>query len=642
MLDSSSPDRAVQANRAQDATIRDLGTALEQGLHRSQAVATRWRNRVLSGLPGPDTSRPQWLASVPDVGPACEAILADQLFFDLQTDEREGLLDWIRGSQDASGAWLDAHGEPDLSLTVLGWWARVTAGDDQRSDSMVRAVRVVHALGGAQRSNFQVRLWLAMGDQIPWSFLPAIPGELFLLPSSMWLSPQRFSPWARAVLTAYYVIARGKARLQLPDASELLLHRGRTDMIAPRLTRPGLAGDLLQAFDRTVKLSRKLPRGPLPRWALERAAARLDATQQDHGGWFSSRPTMLSLIALRVVGAQSDDERIVRGLSYLRRARGLARIPRGTAAGEVALAQGLGGPPLATVARLVLADSQSPDLGALLRLELSDAGPWQARADAPAGGWPIEAGAQHHLDLEATCGVLDALTTVPSDSSQTSPAWATTRRATDVILAMQEASGGFARFERGEADVLMRQFPWTDADLLAFGERSDPAHVRVSALALAQLGQTGFRLDDDRVGRGIEWLTGAAADEHRDRSIETLAALAKAVSTTCPADHPLRGEIERRLRGRQREDGSFGDVVETAQALSGLLDVIGEPCVQVRRAAAFLAEEVERLGDDLEHHGATGRHGFGLSSDTFDPSAGAREVCLALTAFARKTGVMER
>ena len=98
-----------------------------------------------------------------------------------------------------------------------------------------------------------------------------------------------------------------------------------TDMIAPRLTRPGLAGDLLQAFDRTVKLSRKLPRGPLPRWALERAAARLDATQQDHGGWFSSRPTMLSLIALRVVGAQSDDERIV-------------AVPQGLTSLDVALA----------------------------------------------------------------------------------------------------------------------------------------------------------------------------------------------------------------------------------------------------------------------------------------------------------------
>jgi squalene-hopene/tetraprenyl-beta-curcumene cyclase len=631
MLDSSSSDSAARIGHA-----IDVSTALEQSLARSRAVAARWRRRVL--LPDADTYGTKWLASVPDVGPACEAILADQLFYDLDLEERDGLLAWIRGSQDASGAWLDANGEPDLSLTVLGWWARVTAGDDRRSESMIRAVRVVHALGGAQRGNFQVRLWLAMSGQIPWAFLPAIPGELFLLPASTWLSPARFSPWARAVLTAYYVIARGPARLQLPDASELLLHRGGAAMIAPRLTRPGLAGDLLQAFDRTVKLSRKLPRGPLPRWALERAASRLDHTQQDHGGWFSVRPTILSLIALRVVGASSDDPRIERGLAYLRRARGLARIRTGAAAGDVALAQGLGGPPLSTVARLVLADPDPTDVGKLLRLELSDAGPWQARADAPAGGWPIEAGAQHHLDLEATCHVLEALTTVPADSSQTSPAWATTRRATDVILAMQEGRGGFARFERGEADVVMRQFPWTDADLLAYGQPGDPAHVRVSAHAIGQLGQTGFRIDDDRIARGIAWLSAMSADEHRDRSIDTLAALAKAVSTTCPSDHPLRGEVERRLRARQREDGSFGNLVETSHALIGLLDLIGEPCVQVRRAAAHLAGAVRRLGDDLEHEGTTSQQGFGLSADTHDPSAGAREVSQALAAFARKAG----
>ena len=633
MLDSSSSDSASRIDHA-----IDVSTALEQSLARSRAVAARWRRRVL--LSDADTYGTPWLASVPDVGPACEAILADQLFYDLDPEERDGLLAWIRGSQDASGAWLDANGEPDLSLTVLGWWARVTAGDDRRCESMIRAVRVVHALGGAQRGNFQVRLWLAMSGQIPWAFLPAIPGELFLLPASTWLSPARFSPWARAVLTAYYVIARGPARLQLPDASELLLHRGGAAMIAPRLTRPGLAGDLLQAFDRTVKLSRKLPRGPLPRWALERAASRLDQTQQDHGGWFSVHPTILSLVALRVVGASSDDPRIERGLAYLRRARGLARVRTGVGAGEVALAQGLGGPPLSTVARLVLADPDPTDVGRLLRLELSDAGPWQARADAPAGGWPIEAGAQHHLDLEATCHVLEALTTVPSDSSQTSPAWATTRRATDVILAMQEGRGGFARFERGEADVVMRQFPWTDADLLAYGEPGDPAHVRVSAHAIGQLGQTGFRIDDDRIARGIAWLSAMSADEHRDRSIDTLAALAKAVSTTCPGDHPLRGEVERRLRARQREDGSFGNLVETSHALIGLLDLIGEPCVQVRRAAAHLAGAVRRLGDDLEHEGTTSQQGFGLSADTHDPSAGAREVSQALAAFARKAGTL--
>lgn len=625
--DAASPPQTAAAN------ITTLGSAIEQGLAQAQSITARWRGRVMAPVHGVTDADHSWLALVPDAGPACEVILADALLHDLRDDEREGLLNWIRGTQDEAGGWLDASGRPNLSLTVLGWWARAAAGDDPRTESMIRAARVVHALGGAQRANFSVRLWLAVAGQIPWDFLPAIPGELFLLPPPTWLSPSRFSPWARGVLTPYYAIARSTARLQLPDASELLLQRGGEGLIAPRLTRPGLAGDLLQAFDRTVKLSRRLPRGPLRKWALERASNWLDGTQQEHGGWFSTRPTLLSIVALRVLGAPSDDPRITRGLAHLRRCRGLARIRSGNAQGEVALAQGLSTTALDVAGRLVLADPNEADRAALMRLELAEFGPWQHRADAPAGGWPTEPGAAHHLDLEATCGVLEALTTVPSSSSQTAPAWATTRRATDVILAMQEPTGAFARFERGESMVWMSKLPWTDADLLSFGHASDPSHVRVSAMALARLGHTGFHLDDDRVGRGVRWLTDASRDEHTDRSIDTLAALTEGITATCPSDHPMRGELERRLRGRQRENGSFGSLVETARALSALVRLDGA-CVQVQRGARYLLEQVQRLGPDLEHEGATTRSGSGLSPDVGDPSAAAREITLALRAVA--------
>jgi squalene-hopene/tetraprenyl-beta-curcumene cyclase len=476
-----------------------------------------------------------------------------------------------------------------------------------------------------------------MAGQIPWSFLPAIPSELFLVPQPFPVGPMSYSPWARGVLIPYLLIARAPARLQLPDASPLLLRRNDGELVAPRLTRHGLAGDLLQAFDRTVKLSRKLPRGPLPGLAAKRALAWIDAAQQEHGGWFSIRPTLLSVVALRVMGVASDDPRIRRGLDHLRASRGLARIRGGAHAGEIALAQGVCGPPLRTVARLMRADPHARDMAWLLRQELSEPGPWQARADAPAGGWPLETGARSHLDLYATCHVLDALATLPASSSQVAPAWATTRRATDVIIAMQEGSGAFSRFERGEADVFMRRLPWTDADLLALGVQGDASHVRLTALALAQLGRTGFRIDDDRVARGVRWLERTVADEHAHRSIDTLAALARCCGTVCPAEHPLRRETERRLRARQREDGGFGNVVDTSRALVALLD-LGPVCVQSTRAARFIVESIARAGSDLEHMGSVLDDGFGLSADAFDPSAGAREAALALEDFLARGG----
>ncbi len=615
-----------------------LGSALEQTLQRTQSVTSSWRSRVVASL-GQSDPRERWLAAVPDVGPTCEVLLADRLFHDLEEDEREQLLRWVRGSQQTTGAWLGADGVPDLSLTVLGWWARRCGGDDPREDSMVRAQRVVHALGGAQRTNFEVRLWLALCGAVPWSYLPAIPGELFLLPASVWLSPDQFSPWARGVLTPYYVIARGHGQVHLPDPSALMLRRtpDAKSLVPPRLTRPGLAGDLLQAFDRTVKLSRKLPRGPLPRWALERAVATLDTTRQRHGGWFSTRPTLLSLVALRVGGAASDDPRILAGLARLRASRGWTTIANGIGKGERALAQGLSGTRVATVARLLEADPNDADITRLLRMELSTPGPWQDRANALAGGWPHEPGAEHHLDLDATCNMLGLLGQVAEDSPLRSPAWATHRRATEVLLAMQERAGGFARFERGEADVFMRRLPWTDADLLAMGNDADPDHVRLSSLALTQLGRTGFRLDDDRVARGVRWLAASAQDMFADHSIGTLAALANAAVATCPVGHPMRAEVERRIRGRQREDGSFGDVVETARALQSLLELSGV-CVQAHRAARHLVTATTRLGDDLEHACGASCQGFGLSPRLHDPTAGPREVSLALTAFMRHTG----
>ena len=46
----------------------------------------------------------------------------------------------------------------------------------------------------------------------------------------------------------------------------------------------GLGGDLLQAFDQSVKLIRKLPRGPVLAAALARVRRWLIGAQQSHGG----------------------------------------------------------------------------------------------------------------------------------------------------------------------------------------------------------------------------------------------------------------------------------------------------------------------------------------------------------------------
>ncbi|MEM6990988.1 MAG: hypothetical protein AAF721_10835 [Myxococcota bacterium] len=655
---ASSKKRAAAGHdnpRPGDATDRPEGgrivlapDALGRALDRARTLGATWRGRGVRTERRPPDAPPNtasnqsptpWLLHVPDVGPACEVLLADRLFHDLTPAEREGLSEWIADQQDTdSGAWLDAQGRPDLSLTALGWWARKVAGADPKSDSMTRAVRVVHALGGAQRAHFSVRLWLAMGGQIPWSWLPAIPSELFLLPPTVPLSPARFSPWARGILIPYQLIARAPARLQLPDATALLLPRTDGTPVVPRLTRPGLAGDLLQAFDRTVKLSRKLPRGPLPGAAAQRAGRWIDAHQQDHGGWFSVRPTLLSLIALRVDGAPSNDPRIRRGLDYLRSARGLVR-----GRDKILLAQGVGGTDLSVTAELLRCAPTDADLNWLLRQELSTRGPWQDRADASAGGWPREPGAGLHLDLRATCSVLEALSSLPETSSQVTAAWASARRAVEVLIAMQEPDGHFSRFERGESEIFMRRLPWTDADLLAFGLGDDDAHCRLTARALSRLAATGFGIDDDRLSRGVGWLQRTMTDGRQvslgARPLATLAAVAETAGALCPAEHGLRTAVEHTLRARQREDGSFGTVVDTARALHGLVR-LGHTCVQAQRAARNLVEALVHPDTTADSWGALAP-GFGLDPMGGDPSAGVRSAAVALSAYVDAGGTLE-
>ena len=137
------------------------------------------------------------------------------------------------------------------------------------------------------------------------------------------------------------------------------------------------------------------------------------------------------------------------------------------------LAQGLTCAPLTTLARMVRlalvgATTSSPAtaeaaLPFLLGEEIRQVGEWQLRTNAPAGGWPCEAGADKYVDTLSTCAVLDALLALPRHSAHQSQARAAMRRAVEVLLAMQEPDGGFARFERGESEVFMARFPLRDA-----------------------------------------------------------------------------------------------------------------------------------------------------------------------------------
>ncbi|GEM_PF-1188129 len=640
---ANTPPELLTATAKRTSRGDGASSSVEAAMERARTTTLTWRQRAFvrddAEREMGHVTREPWLVAIPDIGPACEVLLADRVFHDLRSEERVGLSAWIRGLQDESGAWLDAKRRPDLSLTVLAYWARLLAGDDPNCDSMVRAVRATQQLGGAQRANFGVRLWLAMAGQISWRWLPAIPAELWLAPESTPLSPQRMSPWARGMLTPYLLLARAPVRFHLPDVSVLLLRRSDGSPVAPRLTRPGFAGDLLQAFDEAIKLARKVPRGPLLPAALRRARAWLISAQQDHGGWFSIRPTLLALLALRTWGAASDDPRVLRGLAYLRRARGYVRPRFGTSETSMVLGQGLTTVPLGTLAALAATEPYDEHLlEYVLAQALVVPGSWQKRADAPVGGFPSEAGARDLLDVDATCDVLEAFARIPAQARVSRASWPHARRAVDVLWAMQETDGSFSRFERGESDPPLRKLPWQDADLLAIGKIDDHARIQRTARVLRRLADLGVRADDDRINRGLYWLEQRVCQYPSQLETEVVAALTECVAALLPPEHVLRRVAETRLRGQQREDGSFGTMLDTAAALSALLDVDSTD-VQSRRAAHWLARAVLSDGDGP---GGREQSGFGLSPTCIDPTAGIRMAYFALSKLRAKNATGDR
>ncbi len=549
-------------------------------------AADRYARRVAASLRAATAGTPldRRLLAVPDVTPSCHVLLLDPLVGDLSKEERDGLLAFVRSGQDPeTGAWLGDDGAPDLSRTVLGWWTLVQYGIDPDTPALVRAARTVRRLGGAQRSDVTTRLWLALAGAIPWSFLPSIPAELWLAPDGAALSPTRIAPWARDVLTAYFLLSRAAARVHLVVPHDLLLRRDDGSFVPPRLTRPGLAGDLLQLFDRGVKLARKIPRGPLLDRAVGSAKAWLDRSQSNNGGWFGSVATVLSILALRAHGARSNDRRVLSALAYLRAARGRP-------GGEDAplLAQGLAAVRTSDRIPLLLAASDDAELDRLLDEELDTPGPWKLRADVARGGFPFDEGGTLHVDNAATALAIPLLQQAPRAEDTTVRAMAAIRRATAVVVAMQEHDGSFARFERGETRPPLQHLPWQDADHLAHGRPFDEEHLWVTGHCLSALARTGHRAEDDRIARSV-----SALDRHpvESRGLRTVAALVVGLSAF-GIDAPVRRALEHRLRATQREDGGFGDVATTAMALDALLDA-GGPCVQADRAARYLADRAD-------------------------------------------------
>ena len=263
----------------------------------------------------------------------------------------------------------------------------------------------------------------------------------------------------------------------------------------------------------------------------------------------------------------------------------------------------------------------------LLAAETHQLGPLAAPRRRP-HRWLVRAepDADAHLDSAPTCSVLHALR-----GTRTRATRASLRRAAEIVLAMQEPDGSFARFERGESTSRSRSCPGATPISSTSATPDDDARVVLTAMVLRELAVLGWRREDDRIASRARVARARAhaprphlvGRDHRRRSS------ARPRPSACPTDALRKVAVEQQLRTKQREDGSFGDDLATARALLAMIEC-GEPCVQAERAARHLVARVGRLvreqADVTPQCADHAVPGYGLSPRLKDPSAGARDI----------------
>ena len=90
----------------------------------------------------------------------------------------------IRKAMLPQGGWpIYRHGPPELSVSILSYFALKLAGVPENDPGMQRSRQMILDLGGVTKANTYTKIYLAFFGQYDWSHVPAVPPEMILLPT---------------------------------------------------------------------------------------------------------------------------------------------------------------------------------------------------------------------------------------------------------------------------------------------------------------------------------------------------------------------------------------------------------------------------------------------------------------------------
>ena len=515
------------------------------------------------------------------------------------------IAEMLRRQQRDDGGWGQyPRSGIDLSATVKGYFALKLMGDDPESEPMIRARNLILEAGGATQVNSFTRFYLACLGQVRWSAVPAIPPEIVLLPKWSYFHLTKVSAWTRTMILPLSLVTTLRPTRELaPEQRIDELYPDERARHAMRATVEAPAHWTLffQSVDRVLKALHPVGGTPLrrralreaERWILDRAGQDAPAPTEGIGAIF---PPMVYLqVAFQALGYERNHpviERAERELdAFFIEDDETIRIQPcfspvwDTGIATYALADaGLdAGTPMVDRAATWLRDR-----------ECTFVGDWvdTLSKPVPAAGWYFEYRNAWYPDVDDTAMVAMALHRAGGAENQ-----AAARRGVEWILAMQNADGGWAAFDRTAHRPILDYIPFADHNAM-----QDPSCPDITGRVLECLSWHGFTMQDDSVRRGVAYIR---QQQRPDGSFFGRWGVNYIYGTWQAVIGPLRCGIARDaewiqragqwMRSVQQDDGAFGESADSY--LDPALKGQGPPTASQTAWAAMVLREIYGADD---------------------------------------------
>jgi len=523
------------------------------------------------------------------------------------------LANYIRNNQLADGGWNIYPGGPaELNTSVKAYFSLKMTGDSPDAPHMQKARNRIHELGGLEKTNSYVRIYLAMIGAIEWDMAPAIPPEMLLLPKWFFVNLYEMSSWTRAIVIPLSIVYALKPDWRVPDCErvdELFVNSANRKAAFAWSDKIISWRNLFLTIDRALKLYERSPWKPFRRHALAEAKRWLLEHMERSEGLAAIFPAMAhSIYAMLALGYSPDDPVIEREIGWISayeieegdtlRVQPCISPVWDTAIAMVSLEEaGIGEshPALQSAAQW------------LMDHQILGPGDWQAKnRDGEPGGWAFEFRNDFYPDVDDTAFVLVALQRVDHKEPQRFEQSA--RRGLAWLLSMQNRDGGWGAFDRDNDSTLLTSIPFADHNAMI-----DPSSADVTARALECLGNFGWSRSHPAVAQGIAYLRreqtreGAWYGRWGVNYIYGTSGVLRAMEALNASDSTECRRGAEWLKQVQNADGGFGETCasyddpslkgigkstasQTAWGLIGLLATVGPDDPDTMRAVEWLLQ----------------------------------------------------